>query len=282
VELGNAYRVADQLDQADEALNRATELFLLGTRNDLLGARFFDVLASQYTARRAFDPACNALDIVASIYRRHGDEHLAGRALIMKGIFTGYRGDAENAVRSIESGLASINEKLDPRLAFSAIQSHAWFLVDCGRLREAQSALRDLRGRNLDPGGLVNELKVLWLEGHIHEGLDELAEAEQALIVVKQGFTETGLPYKAALAGLELGAVWLRQNRAEDAVRVVLESTDVFLSLQIQRELFASVLMLRKAAEMKYLNLTLLRRVIDFLYRPERDPRARPYPEMEP
>jgi tetratricopeptide (TPR) repeat protein len=282
VELGNAYRVADQLDQADEALNRATELFLLGTRNDLLGARFFDILASQYTARRSFDPACNALDIVASIYRRHGDEHLAGRALIMKGIFMGYRGDAENAVRSIESGLASINERLDPRLAFSAIQSHAWFLVDCGRLREAQSALRDLGRRKLDPGGRVNELKVRWLEGHIHEGLEELEDAERALIEVKHGFEETGLTYKAALAGLELGAVWLRQSRADDAARVVLESTDVFLSLQIQREFLASVLMLRKAVEMKYLNLTLLRQVIDFLYKPERDPRARPYPEMEP
>lgn len=282
VELGNAYRVADQLDQADAALNQATELFLLGSRNDLLGARFFDILASQYSARRFFDPACNALDIVASVYRRYGDEHSAGRALIMKGIFTGYRGDAENGIQSIEQGLASLDGTSDPRLVFSAIQSQAWLLVDCGRLREAQSALRTLTERKLDPGGRVNELKVRWLEGHIHEGLEELEDAEQALAEVKHGFEETGLTYKAALAGLELGAVWLRQGRVDEAAKAVLECTDVFLSLQIQREFLASVMMLRKAVEMKYLNLTLLRQVIAFLYKPERDPGARPYPEMEP
>ncbi len=282
VELANAYRVADQLDQADAALSQATELFLQGTREDLLGARFFDVLASQYVARRQFDPACNALDLVRLIYLRHGDEHLAGRALIMKGIFTGYRGDAEEAISLLQCGLSSVNEQSDPGLVFSATQSQARFLVDCGRFEDARSALQDLRARRLDIGGRVNELKVRWLEGQISVGLGELDDAEHALVEVKQGFGETGLTYKAALAGLELGAVWLRKKRADDAARVVLESTDVFLSLQIQREFLASVLMLRKAVEMKYLNLTLLRQVIDFLYKPERDPRARPYPEMEP
>jgi tetratricopeptide (TPR) repeat protein len=282
VELANAYRVADQLDQADAALSRATELFLLGTRDDLLGARFFDILASQYVARRLFDPACNALDMVNLIYQRHGDKHLAGRALIMKGIFTGYRGDAEEAISLIQRGLSSVDEQSDPGLVFSAAQCQTRLLVDCGRFGDARLALQDLRGRKLDIGGRVNELKVRWLEGQISEGLEDLGDAEQALIEVKHGFEETGLTYKAALAGLELGAVWLRQGRADDAARVVLESTDVFLSLQIQREFLASVLMLRKAVEMKYLNLTLLRQVIDFLYKPERDPRARPYPEMEP
>jgi tetratricopeptide (TPR) repeat protein len=282
VELANAYRVADQLDQADAALSRATELFLQGTRDDLLGARFFDVLASQYVARRLFDPACNALDLVCQIYQRHGDQHLAGRTLIMKGIFTGYRGDAEEAISLIQRGLSSVNEQSDSALVFSAIQSQARFLVDCGRFEDARSALQNLRGRKLNIGGRVNELKVRWLEGQISVGLEELDDAERALIEVKQGFAETGLTYKAALAGLELGAVWLRQSRADDAAKVVLESTDVFLSLQIQREFLASVLMLRKAVEMKYLNLALLRQVIDFLYKPERDPSARPYPEMEP
>lgn len=281
-ELANAYRVADQLDQADAALGQATESFLLGTRDDLLGARFFDILASQYLARRLFDAACNTLDIVSLIYRRHGDEHLAGRAIIMKGIFTGYRGDAEEAIALIQCGLSSIDQQSDPGLVLAAAQSQARLLVDCGRFQEARSALQILKARKLDIGGRVNELKVLWLEGQISEGLEELEAAEQALAEVRHGFEETGLTYKAALAGLELGAVWLRQGRADEAAQAVLECTDVFLSLQIQREFLASVLMLRKAVEMKYLNLTLLRQVIAYLYKPERDPGARPYSEMEP
>jgi tetratricopeptide (TPR) repeat protein len=269
-ELGNAYRVADELDLADQALDRARDHFVLGTRDELLEARLFDVLASQFAARRFFDLACDILDIVAEIYRRRGDEHLAGRALIMKGIFTGYEGDAEEAVRTIRSGLSTVDDQRDPGLVFTALQSQAWFLVDCGRFRDARFVLWDLRQRNLDIGGRLGELKVRWLEGHIFVGLEQLDRAEQALGQVKEGFEEAGLRFKAALAGLELGAVWLRQGRFDEAIAVVLECTDVFFSLGIHREAAASVFMLQKAGKMRNLTLTLLDHVIKSLHKLER------------
>ncbi|HEV7509831.1 MAG TPA: hypothetical protein VGS07_33470 [Thermoanaerobaculia bacterium] len=270
IELGNTYRVADELDPAEAALQRATELFLLGSRDDLLGARLFDVQASLYAARRHFDLALTSLNIVADVYRRHGDKHLAGRALISKGIYAGYKGDAEEAVRLIVEGLSSLDAGRDPGLVSSSVQTKAWFLVDCGRFLEARAALRDLEGRDL--GGRVNELKVRWLEGHIAAGLNELDQAERALRQVKAGFEEIGLGYKAALVGLELGAVWLRQERLDAAEGMALECTDRFLTMGIQRELLASILVLRKAAETRGLTLALLRQVIDTLQEGERGP----------
>jgi tetratricopeptide (TPR) repeat protein len=270
IELGNAFRVADDLEPAEAALQRATELFLLGTRDDLLAARLFDVQASLYAARRDFDLAVTSLDIVADVYRRHGDGHLAGRALISKGIYLGYKGDAEEAVRLIALGLSSLDPGRDPGLVSSSVQTQGWFLVDCGRFLEARAALRDLQGR--DPGGRVNELKVRWLEGHIAAGLHELGEAERALRQVRKGFEEIGLGYKAALVGLELGAVWLQQEHPEAAEGMALECTDMFLAMGIQRELLASILVLRKAAESRGLTLALLRQVIDALQEGERGP----------
>jgi tetratricopeptide (TPR) repeat protein len=281
-ELGNAYRVADDLDLADQALERAAVHLPEGSRDGLLGARYLTVLASQLGARRSFREACATLDEVAGIYRRHGDEHLAGRALVMKGIFLGYGGDPEGAVRVIESGLATVDPERDRGLVFSALQSQAWFLVDCGRYSDARMALLDLRRRKLDPGGRVNELKLRWLEGHICAGLEQLDRAEQALVQVKDGFTEAGLRFKAALAGLELGAVRLRQNHYAEAVAAVLESTDVFLSLRIEREVMASVVLLRKAGELRTLTLGFLNKVIETLHHAERDPNARPQPAVEP
>jgi tetratricopeptide (TPR) repeat protein len=275
-ELANAYRVADELDRADEALSQAVDYYLRGTLDDLLGARFFDVLASQQAARRRFDLAGWLLDIVASVYRRHGDHHLAGRALIMQGIFSGYIGNTEEAIRSLKKGLAAVDDRRDPGLVLSATQSQAWCLVDCGRFLEAHQTLVDLRRRKLDVGGRMGALKLRWLEGHIHVGLQELDFAEQALREVKQGFEEAGLGYKAALAGLELGSVWLQQGSFADAEEIVLECADVFLSLGIRRELVASLLMVRKAAEARYLSLTALQRVIDQLHKEERSPRATP------
>jgi len=267
-ELANTYRVADELDLADSTLQRATKLFLRGTKDELLGARLFDVQASLYAARRQFDLACTALDIAADTYRRRGDEHLAGRALISKGIYTGYKGASEEAVRLIGEGLSSLDSARDPGLAFSSLQTKAWLLVDCGRFLEARTALFELNEREM--GGRVNELKVRWLEGRLAAGLEEMDEAESALRQVKEAFEELGLGYKAALVGLELGAVWLRQNRLEAAAAMALDCSDAFLALGIQRELVASILILRKAAETRALTVSLLYQVIDTLQAGER------------
>jgi tetratricopeptide (TPR) repeat protein len=278
-ELANAYRVADELDSADRALGQATEHYFQGTQNELLLARFFDVFASQLAARRLFDPACATLDMVVAVYRRHEDAHLAGRALIMKGIFSGYSGNAEEAVLNLERGLSMIDEQCDPSLVVSALQSQAWFLVDCGRYSKAQRTLWELRRRGLDVGGRLGVLKLRWLDGHIHTGLKNFDLAEMALLQVKEGFEEAGLGYKAALAGLELGAVWLQQGHVEEAEGIVLECADAFIALRIQRELMVSVLVLRKAAETRYLNLKLLQHVIGLLHKEERLPSASPQAE---
>ena len=278
VELANAYRVADELDRADEVLARATD-WVQETRNEFLRARFFDVLASQFAARRLFELADTTLYILSNTYRRLGDEHLAGRALIMKGIFLGYQGNAEDAIRLIQEGLASVDDQRDPKLVLSALQSQAWLLVDCGRYRDARRTLFDLRSRRLDAGGYVNELKLRWLEGHIQVGMEELKRAELTLLEVKEGFEEADLGYKAALTGLELAAVWLRQRRLNEAEKLVLECADVFIFLRIQREALASVLVAREAAEKRCLTLGLLKQVIDLLHRTERDPNARLEPE---
>ena len=75
-ELGNAYRVADDLDAADFALGRAAELALEGSRDELLEARLFDLQASLHGARRSFAAALQTLDVVHEIYLRHGDHQL--------------------------------------------------------------------------------------------------------------------------------------------------------------------------------------------------------------
>ncbi|HEY0556223.1 MAG TPA: hypothetical protein VGG20_18360, partial [Thermoanaerobaculia bacterium] len=273
-ELANAHRAADELDLADHALGLATDHFEPGLSDELLLARFFVVFASQQAARRNFGLACTTLAIVAAVYLRHDDAHLAGRAFIMRGIFKGYSGEAEEAVRSLDQGLSMIDEALDPGLVLSSLQNRAWFLVDCGRFREAQRALFDLRCRGLDVGGRLGALKLRWLEGHIHAGLQKLDLAERALGQVKEGFEEAGLGYKAALAGLELAEVQLRRRRVPEAESLALQCADVFITLRIRRELMATVLVLRKAAETHLLDLSLLQHAIHLLHKEDRHPTA--------
>jgi tetratricopeptide (TPR) repeat protein len=278
-ELANACRVADDLDSAEGAIGRAMECFFQGTQDKLLLARAFDVFASQLAARRDFHLASATLDLALIIYQRHADTHLAGRTLIMQGIFAGYAGHPEKAVLNFEEGLSMIDEARDPGLAFSALQSQAWCLADCGRYPKAQRTLWELRRRGLDVGGRLGELKLRWLDGHIYAGLKKFDPAERALRQVREGFEAAGLGYKAALAGLELGAVWLQQGSLQQAEGIVLECADVFFALRIRRELLASILVLRKAAETRGLNLDLLQSVIGLLHREDRNPKTSPREE---
>ena len=267
VELGNAYRVSDALPESDLALGRATELFLDGTEDELLAVRLFNVQASLLGDARRFDLAETALDLVFAIHRRRGEKHLAGRALIRKGIYAGYQGTSDEALLFIEQGLELIDEVLDPRLVYLALHNQARILLDLGQLREARITLWKTKSRGLDAGGRVNELKVRWLEGNINAALGEMDRAESALIEVRNGFEAAGLGYKAALAGLELGAVLIRQGRSDAAAREILTAADVFTALGVGRDAGASVLLLRQAVNQQIVDGALLEYVIGLLRR---------------
>ncbi len=275
VELGNAYRVADRLSQAEQALGRATELFVQGTQDEALAARLFDVQASLLGDCRRFELAASALDLVFAIHQRRGDPHMAGRALISKGLFASYQGQAEESVRLTARGLELIDADRDPRLLYMALHNQARSLMECGRLRDARIALWRLKARRLDPGGRIGELKVRWLEAQINAGLGELDRAELALREVKRGFDQAGLGYKAALAGLELGAVLLRRGLTTAAIQEGLAAIDAFLSLGIAREAGVSVLLLKRGFEQRMTDVALLERVIHLLHQSDEPSAAR-------
>jgi tetratricopeptide (TPR) repeat protein len=272
VELGNAYRVADRLDLAEGLVEQAAAFYLEGTGDPFLGARLFDVQASLDGDRRRFELACKALDAVHSFHLQHGDQHLAGRALISKGLYTGYSGDCEEAIHLLQGALTLVDAERDPALAAAGLHNQVSFLVDCGRFREARALLWQNRADLERVSGWVTRLKLRWLEGQINAGLGDLDRAEQALLDVQEGFQKADLPYKAAIASLDLAVLWLRQGRADEAHDIVMKAAEVFTALKIHREGLAAVLLLRKAFETRVATTSLLERVIRFMTRAEHDP----------
>lgn len=270
--LGNAYRVTDDLDSAEWALAQAAELQLQGTGDELLAVRLLDLRASLYGAQRRLPAALDALDGVYAIHKRRGDDHLAGRALISKGIYTGHANKPEEAVRLLKDGLARIDQERDPQLALSAVHNIAWFLVDCGHFRQARNLAFTNRWRYERHGGTIEKVKLRWLQGLIDAGLAHLTTAEGALKEARQGLHDAGLGYHSALAGLDLASILLRQQRTEEARAMVLESTEVFLKLRIEREALAAILMLKQVFEVGIVARALLDDAIQFLRRVQHDP----------
>jgi tetratricopeptide (TPR) repeat protein len=272
LELANAYRVADRLDDAERTLDKAVQVFEQGSRSDLLQARLCDVRASLLADRRLFAQAGEALDTVHAIYCRRGDDHLAGRALISKGIYVGYAGAPEEAIRLLREGLSLIDADRDPALVYGAVHNQAHFLLACGRLREARALLWKSPLTPESVGGRVNLLKFQWLAAEVDAGLGDLARAKEVFRDVKQGFEEAGLYYKAALVSLEMATVCIREGRLDEARALVVEALGVFTVLRIEREALGSLLLLDRAFEERAATGAMVEAVIELLKRVDDHP----------
>jgi len=270
--LGNACRVADDLPAAEKFIEEALSWYAEGTRDELLLARLADFQASLYTDQRRLALASAVLDTAYAIYHARGEDHLAGRALISKGIYTGYANDPEGALRLLNEGLARIDTRSDPDLTLRAIHSMAWFMVDVGRFRDAQLLVRQNFWRYERSSHQADLLRLRWLEGRAAAGLGDLDLAERALLEVKERFEASGQRYNAALAALDLAVVYLRQGRAADTQTTVIKASDTFLNLRIGREALSAVLVLQSAFKQELMAQALLEKAVQFLRRVEHDP----------
>jgi tetratricopeptide (TPR) repeat protein len=265
-ELGNSHRVSDDLEAAERALRLAAEESARGTQDPLLLARIMDLTASLRGAQRRFGEALELLDAVYRLYESHGDRHNAGRALISRGLYTGYDNDPEEAVRLLSSGLTLIHPESDPKLVISAVHNLVTFLADGGRFREAQRLLQRVRQAYDAEGDRLNLIKLRWVEGRIAAGLGRLRRAEKFLRQAREDLEVTGLHYHAALASLDLAAVWLSQGKTAETRALVGELVTTFRARRIAREALAALVLLKDAFDLDRSDpLELLRAVSRYL-----------------
>lgn len=274
-ELGNAYRVSDRLHEAGEFLGRARGFFERGTGDEVLEVRLLELEGSLAADCRQFGRASAILLKVLDFYNQHDAFHLCGRTLIKMGLYAGYAGDFDKGIRLLEQGLALVEGGPDPGLACAAAHNLILLLIDSGRFREAKK-LRIVHSRHLaEAGGRVNEIKFRALEGRIDSGLGNYERAVGIFQEVRRSYEEVGRPYDAGLADLDLAAVLLLQGKSAEAKRVALEAAGIFISLQIQREAFQAVILLRSAFEEQAATLEMVEEVAGFLRRIEIDPALR-------
>jgi len=274
-ELANAYRVAEDFVEAEQAMVRAVGWQSRGSGDPWLVARIATLMASLLADERRFADAGELLDQVHAFYCRTGDRHLAGRTLITRGIFAGYDNEPREALTLLTQGLEMIDSREDWRLAAQAVQAILWNLVECRRYRQARIHLWRSRSLLVRHGGSLHLLRLRWLDGRIYAGLGDLGRAERELLATRQGFEAAGSPYDAALVSLDLAAVWLRQRKTSQVRLLVDEMIATFRALRIGREAVAALLLLREARDGDEPTLERVRAVALLLAELERQPRRR-------
>ncbi|HSF41088.1 MAG TPA: tetratricopeptide repeat protein [Thermoanaerobaculia bacterium] len=118
--LADARRCLGDLVGAEQAFASAEEHLLRGTDDLLERARLLEILASLRKAQERFDEAVRLLNRTVAIYRRAGQSHLLGRALLQKGFVRLSAGDPGAALAFLWQGLELAEPERDPRLVLEA------------------------------------------------------------------------------------------------------------------------------------------------------------------
>lgn len=274
-ELANAQRINEQLAEASTLLDEADAARIQGTGDPLVLARLHEVGSSLRRDQRRLAEAIEALDATWQIYREIGETHLAGRALITKGICTAHTGRYAAATEILQDGLRLIDPERDPQLATIGRYNCILALADCGEHLRASALLLQSGLREAFAAEPLNLLKLRWLEGRIHAGLGRLRKAATALTAARQGFFEKIQNYDAALVGLDLLGVWLRQGKAVEAQELAEDVLDTFLDLGIQSEALKALRYLHEACRQRAATPALVKMVADFLRQLEWQPMLR-------
>jgi tetratricopeptide (TPR) repeat protein len=279
-ELANAYRRNYRFEQAEEVLLGALDYFQReGTGDPQIHGRLLDLLASLRLDQRQLGAALDLLDKVRQIYEEIGDLHLAGRALISKGISNFYDGNPREAASQLREGLALLNPERDPNLFASGQFNRLAALVEADEYVEASSVLMKSDLRQAFADDPLNLLKLRWLEGKIFAGRGKLRRGEAILREVQEGFLLRQRQYEAAMVSLELTAVLLRQGKTGEAEKAASQALETFQGLKINSEARKAVLYLREACRRKTATAALAQTVLRFLQRLERDPSLRFLPQ---
>lgn len=277
-EWANALRVANRLAEAEATMGKAFQLAAMGTGNLHLWLRLKDLRASLLGTQHRYAEAIESLEEVQALNHLLGDEHGVGRALIKKGLYTGYAGRPEEALRLLDEG-RRIGPNHDPDLLRLALHNQALILVQLGRFEEAGLVI-ERHGAVLESGGPFDRYRLQGLEGLIFAGLGLLDLAEQSFKAAEDGFTEIGVLGHAALASLELATIVMRKGRIVEARDLAAHALQVFTTLQIPDQQLEALCVLAQALQSDLLTAGLLESVVDFLRRSEHDPRARYSPRF--
>jgi tetratricopeptide (TPR) repeat protein len=243
-ELGNAYRINDDMTSAMTAMQRAVHWCHQGSGNELLLVQVSEVLASLSNYQQRFDQGRDLMGLVERAHVTSGRWHLAGRALLAQASHAHYEGNAENSLILQKKAFELLDLDADPDLAHLALWNMIAALVQLGHFRVARRML--WRTRPLFEG-LIAPGRVRWLEGLIFAGLDDFERAEAALQQARDVFLERGQIYPAARVGLEIARIMARQGRVEEVYNLCEELVTTFNALGISREAVVALLVLRRA-----------------------------------
>jgi tetratricopeptide (TPR) repeat protein len=272
--LASALRVGGDLNQADQSLSRAVELWQAGASDDpgmLNAARVLHLEASLRRAQRRLPEALTLLDQALEI-DRWGESQglLIGKARALQEL-----GQHEAAIGLLVGLEPQLDRKREPRNLFVLRTLLLLNLCYLGRHAEAELGLPELRALAIKLGNQLDLLRVEWLRGKVAAGLGRAGQAIRAFGRVRAAFIALDNAYDAALVTLELAEVHAALGRTAEVKALAQESAPIFQAQGVHREARQALDLFRRAAEEESVSAELVRGVLTYLCRSRHDAQAR-------
>ncbi len=235
-ELANAYRINECLAEAEAALGQARTLLRQGKHDPRLLAHLGLQEALLRTTQRRLAEADELFSKIYRLYLEVGEEHLAGRTLLSRGIAFNYRSSHPASIKILQKAMLLLDPQRDPEFGLMGTQNLIDALVGSRAYRKAgelllKSGLRQAFER--DPIAL---LKIRWTEARLLVGIGTSRSAAKILTEVRNGFIDLGLEYHAALVDLDLLPCWLEAGKSQALRQTAKAAHGVLHGLGIHRE----------------------------------------------
>lgn len=267
--IGNARRVKGNLPFADEAFQRADDLWQAGASVDpapLDGTRLLDLKASLRNYQERFDEALSLLDQAAASVRALDSKT---RLLLQKATTLETKGSNQEAIDVL---LKIERKNLSPENLFGLQFNLVVNLLCLGKHEEASGLIKEVRDLAVSLGHQLHLVRVLWLEARIAVGQGRTDDALAALDQVRGSFTVRQIAYDTALVSLEIAVLWLERGRTAEVRAVAQGMAWIFKSQGLHVHALAALNLFRQAAVQETATVELVRQIHRYLEKARNNP----------
>ncbi|HEV7672564.1 MAG TPA: hypothetical protein VGS22_28940 [Thermoanaerobaculia bacterium] len=268
---GNSHRIGGDFTAAEGAFLKARKLWPEGAppANDLISeARLLSLEASLCRDQRKFSDALARLDRALLITP---DSTARARLFLKQGSVFEQAGDFEGSIRSLEQ-VQNLEPSCSDRDLMIARLLQAVNLDHLGRHTEALEVIPAARQLATELECESNLLRLQWLEARAWAALGREDEAIEPLERVAREFTERKQLHDAALASLELAALYLDRRRFADTRALMEPVFNSFEAMKIRREGIASLNLFAEALRQETATAEEARRLLRALEQSRAEP----------
>lgn len=272
--LGNAQRVAGDLEAAARSFTDALSFLESGTRSPWIRATVADLLGSLRVDQRRLPEATATLRLAAALYEEIGCSELVGKVHLLLGNVADLAGDTAQAIVHLTRAQRLLSESHNVFLFAHCQHNLLHYLIKAGQHEEAELRIPMVQRLWKRLGHSRNLIKLRWSEGHICRRRGDLESALSIYREVSTRFEKERCPYELALVQLDLAEVLATSRRFDELAQVAKSAYELLRARGARAEALRALTLIRRAAIGRTATAAMVRAAAELLATTPENPTA--------